>query len=51
MAIEHRWAENQIDRLQELAAELVRRQITVIAATTASSAVAVKVHYYLSLAS
>src|SRR4051794_13466473 len=27
VAIEHRWAENQIDRLPALAAELVRRQV------------------------
>jgi putative ABC transport system substrate-binding protein len=31
VAIEHRWAENQIDRLSELATELVRRQVAVIA--------------------
>src|SRR5262249_40402771 len=30
VAIEHRWAENQIDRLAELAAGMVRRQVAVI---------------------
>jgi putative ABC transport system substrate-binding protein len=39
VAIVYRWAENQIDRLPELAAELARRQVTVIVATGNASAV------------
>ena len=33
VAVEYRWAENQTDRLTEMAAELVRRRVAVIAAT------------------
>src|SRR5258708_28230147 len=32
VAIEYRWAENQIDRLSALAGDLVRRKVSVIAA-------------------
>ena len=39
VAIEYRWAENQIDRLPELAAELVRRQVAVIVTTGAVASV------------
>jgi putative tryptophan/tyrosine transport system substrate-binding protein len=37
VAIEYRWAENQIDRLPALAAELVRLPVSVIAATRSSA--------------
>src|SRR5258708_32092411 len=42
VAIVFRWAENQLGRLPELAADLVRRQVAVIAAPAASSILTAK---------
>jgi putative ABC transport system substrate-binding protein len=42
MAIVYRWAENQLDRLPELLAELVRRQVAVFVTAGNASALAAK---------
>jgi len=42
VAIEFRWAEGHYERLPDMAADLVRRQVSVIAATTAPAALVAK---------
>src|SRR5262245_44330826 len=42
VAIEYRWAQDQVGRLPDLAADLVRRQVTVIAGHDTSSSIVAK---------
>src|SRR5256884_5605969 len=42
VAIEYRWAQDQVDRLPDLAADLVRRQVTVVVAHDTPSSIVAK---------